>query len=198
MNNTIEYYNSNAKQYAADTLDANIRVTQDKFCDLIPSHGHILDFGCGSGRDTAYFISRGFIVDAIDGSQSLCEIATVNTGIRVQQMLFTELDESNKYDGIWACSSILHLSSAELYDVFSRMIRAMKSNAYLYTCFKYGVFEGYRGDRYFTDFDEKSFLEFSKDITALTLIESWITNDVRPNRGEEKWLNLILKKTAAV
>lgn len=34
----------------------------------------ILDFGCGSGRDTKYFISRGYQVDAIDGSKELAKL----------------------------------------------------------------------------------------------------------------------------
>ena len=81
-----------------------------------------MDFGCGSGRDTKYFIENGFEVAATDGSEELCKSASEYTGIAVKQMLFQELNEIDKYDGIWACSSILHLSKKELVDVFVRMI----------------------------------------------------------------------------
>ena len=50
----------------------------------------ILDFGCGSGRDTKYFIEKekNMKVDAIDGSVELCKIAQKYTGINVRHMLF--------------------------------------------------------------------------------------------------------------
>lgn len=110
-------------------------------------------------------------------------------------MLFQELDEIDKYDGIWACSSILHLSKEELKSVFSKMIQALCSNGIIYTSFKYGNFEGERNGRFFTDFTLDTFEEFVQDINNITIDDYWITGDVRPGREEEKWLNLILRKT---
>ena len=63
-----------------------------------------------------------------------------------------------------------------------------------YTSFKYGNFEGVRNDRYFTDMTESSFAELINEVTGFEIIEEWITSDVRPDREEEKWLNVILKK----
>lgn len=57
-------------------------------------------------------------------------------------MLFQELDEIEKYDGIWACSSILHLTQNELKTVFGKMVKALKRDGIIYTSFKYGNFEG--------------------------------------------------------
>lgn len=65
-------------------------------------------------------------VDAIDGSVELCKIAQKYTGINVRPMLFQQLDEEEKYDGIWACSSILHLPKKELKSVFEKMLKALK------------------------------------------------------------------------
>ena len=114
--------------------------------------------------------------------------------IKVKKMLFKELEEIEKYDGIWACSSILHLPKRELKAVFEKMVKALKKDGIIYTSFKYGDFEGERNGRYFTDFTEEKFNEFVQDIENVKLKEEWITCDVRPGRGEEKWLNLILQK----
>ena len=100
----------------------------------------------------------------------------------------------NQYDGIWACSSILHLPKKELLPVIQKMCEALKDNGIIYTSFKYGDFEGERNGRYFTDFTEKTFREYIEKVPELTIEEAWITSDVRPGRGEEKWLNLILRK----
>lgn len=191
---TLDYYNTNASSFAEATVAVDFYDTQKHFQELLPEHGYILDFGCGSGRDTKYFSSQNFKVDAIDGSGELCRIASDYTGIKVKKMLFKELEEIEKYDGIWACSSILHLSKNELKAVFGKMIKALKRDGIIYTSFKYGDFEGERNGRYFTDFTEEKFEKFVQNIENVKLKEEWITCDVRPGRGEEQWLNLILQK----
>ena len=194
-NKTLLYYENNADTFVQSTLNVDFEKVQDKFLTYINVGGALLDFGCGSGRDTKYFIEKGYKVEATDGSAELCKAASEYTGIVVKQMLFSELSVVDLYDGIWACSSILHLQKGELKDVLCKMVKATKNNGYIYTSFKYGDFEGYRNERYFTDFTENIFVDFIKDISELMVVEYWISTDVRPGRGEEKWLNLILRKS---
>lgn len=194
LNKTINYYDINAKEFVEGTLNVDFKATQDKFINKLPAKGYILDFGCGSGRDTKYFLARDFNVDAIDGSIELCKIASEYTNIKVRHMYFNELSIVNKYDGIWACSSILHLSLDDLVDVFKRMSKALKDEGIIYTSFKYGDFSGERNGRYFTDMIEDSFAKLIANVENLKVEEQWITADVRPQRGNEKWLNLILRK----
>ena len=195
MDNTIEYYNKNAEQFVQGTLYVDFKVTQERFLSKLSVDTCILDFGCGSGRDTKYFLDKGYQVEATDGSAELCKLASEYTGICVKQMLFEELDECEKYDGIWACSSILHLDKRSLRDVLKKMVAALKANGVVYTSFKYGDFEGERNGRYFVDFTPETFVEYMQEVPELQIEEYWITSDVRPGRGEEKWLNLILRKS---
>lgn len=194
MDKTIEYYNQNADMFAQGTRLVDFTVVQERFAKMLPAGSRILDFGCGSGRDTKYFLEKGYRVEATDGSSELCKLASDFTGIEVKEMLFQDLDARGKYEGIWACSSILHLSKRELLPVIRKMCDALKDNGVIYTSFKYGDFEGERDGRYFTDFTEDTFDKFIKVIQELAIEEEWITSDVRPGRGEEKWLNLILRK----
>lgn len=191
---TLDYYNQNADAFVAGTISVDFKQKQDKFIGRLQAGDYILDFGCGSGRDTKYFLEAGMKVDATDGSEELCKIASKYTGIKVRQMLFQELDEYEKYDGIWACSSILHLPKDELKQVLIKMAAALNAGGIIYTSFKYGNYEGERNGRYFTDFTIDSFADFIQDVKHLKLIECWITGDVRLGRGEEKWLNLILQR----
>lgn len=197
-NSTIDYYNRNAENFIQGTINVDFTKVQEKFLKYMPNGSRILDFGCGSGRDSKYFLSKGFAVDAVDGSEELCNLASKIAGISVRRMLFSELDAVASYDGIWACSSILHLPKDELKDVFFKMIRAVKNEGYIYVSFKYGNFEGCRNDRYFTDFTEESFHEFLKEIPGVKVTELWISDDVRPGRSDEKWLNSILQKQGTV
>lgn len=194
MNATLTYYEKHAKEFAMYTAGLDFSKVQNKFLQRLKKGGLILDYGCGSGRDTKYFLKQGFQVEAIDGSKELCQIAKNFTGIEVKKMLFQELKEVEKYQGIWACSSILHLSKPELKDVINKMKVALKKNGIIYTSFKYGTFEGERNGRYFIDMTEEKLEKFLKNIDGLKLEEQWITSDIRPGRKEEKWLNIILGK----
>lgn len=193
-NQTITFYNENSQKYIEDTLTVDFSYMQNKFLSYLAPNAHILDFGCGSGRDSKYFLSKGFEVTAIDGSKQLCDFATRYSGIQVKNIRFQDFHETNKYDGIWACSSILHLTKNDLEAVFNRMYESLKKHGYVYTSFKYGNFEGERNGRYFTDFTEETFDSFLSKINLFSLIKTEITSDVRPDRNREKWLNVILQR----
>lgn len=126
MDDTINYYNLNAEKFIENTRNADMHMVRDKFLQLLEENTSILDFGCGSGRDTKFFLEKGYKVTATDGSAELCKLASAFTGIEVKEMLFQNLEAINKYDGIWACSSILHLPKKELYSVIQKMCNALK------------------------------------------------------------------------
>lgn len=195
---TINYYDKKAKEFIKSTAFVKFDNMYHKFLEKLPKPSVILDFGCGSGRDTKYFIEQGHQVEAVDGSSELCKLATEFTGIKVKHMYFQELSEVKKYDGIWACSSILHLSVDELEDVMKKMEVALKNDGIIYTSFKYGTFSGERNGRYFTDMTEETFGNLLTKIPELVVEEQWVTSDVRPGREEEKWLNILLRKKVQI
>ena len=195
MNQTLQYYNDNAASFASGTLSVDFGAIQNLFLSYLKSEAHILDFGCGAGRDTKYFLDHGFLVTAIDGSQELCKLASNYTGIHVQHSYFQDLCSIDQYDAIWACSSILHAQKSELPSIFEKMTAALHVGGYLYTSFKSSNFEGMRNGRYFTNFEESSFRDFIQAFPQLKIIKLWTTSDVRPERSNEQWLNIILQKT---
>lgn len=184
---TLDYCDANAEAFASSTVDVDFSSVQQRFASLPPLGARVLDFGCGSGRDSRYFLKAGFDVTAIDGSAELCKIARQLTGLPVRHELFQELSETEAYDGIWACSSILHLPKDELTDVLRRMVAAAKPGGVIYTSFKYGDFEGMRNGRYFTDFTEEGFRSFIEPIEGIAIEDYWVTGDVRPGRGDERY-----------
>lgn len=194
MQKTIAYYNQNAEAFTKNTMGVNFKSTQERFLKKLSGISEILDFGCGSGRDTKYFLSKGHHVTAIDGSEELCRLASEYTGVPVKHMLFQDLNEENVYDAIWACSSILHLPYDELKLALCKMSQALKRKGIVYTSFKYGTFEGERNGRYFTDMTEEKFENLLEEVKVFHIEEQWVTCDVRPDRSDEKWLNLILRK----
>lgn len=195
---TIDYYNSNTQNFIDGTIDADVAYLRDRFLRHVPLGGSILDLGCGSGRDTKAFFEMGYAVEAIDGSQELCKKATELTGCHVECKDFFEIDDEEKYDGIWACASILHVEKKRIPDLLFRLSRALRKGGVLYVSFKYGDFSGERDGRYFVDLDEEEFRKIhihsiEKYGCKLKIIDEWKSEDVR--RGKPvKWLNEILRK----
>ncbi|MGN0247075.1 MAG: class I SAM-dependent methyltransferase, partial [Lachnospiraceae bacterium] len=81
MDRTIDYYNFNAENFIENTQHVDMHLALDRFLDLLDEGAAILDFGCGSGRDTKYFLDQGYQVTATDGSAELCRLASAFTGI---------------------------------------------------------------------------------------------------------------------
>ena len=193
---TLRYYRDHAEEFAAGTINADMEDIRVRFLAFLPEGGRILDFGCGTGRDTKAFRNLGYKTDALDGSEALCRIAEKHTGVAVRCLDFRDYlhSEGEIYDGIWACASLLHLKKQELLPVMRELGKALKPGGVMYASFKYGKYEGERKGRFFTDFTPEGFREFMKNIPEFEIEECWVTGDVRPGRGDERWLNLILSR----
>lgn len=192
---TLLYYKKNKETYKASTQKLQFSETQDRFLKLLAPNSKILDFGCGAGRDSKYFLDKGHRVDALDGSQSMCDIASEYCNIKVKNILFEDFDCVKEYDGIWACASLIHIPFLSLDSIFLKLHRALNANGILYASFKLGEKEGYRGKRYFTDLTYEKFIQLPSLKECFNLIESFITEDIRVSRKNEKWFNVLLKKS---
>lgn len=186
---TLEYYNKNAAEFVEGSVNADLSFARGKFLSKLPEKAHILDLGCGSGRDTLAFLQAGYEVTAVDGSEELSRSASVLTGLQVRQLLFENLDYSDEFDGIWACSSLLHVPKAAMKDILLKVRRAVRNGGTVYLSYKYGTTERVAGERFFNDYTENDIPELLNE-TGLECVEWWLTEDVRPDRNE-KWLNIL-------
>lgn len=190
---SIEYYNQNASEYFDLTVDINMQEYWDRFTTLIPEGGSILDLGCGSGRDSEYFISRGFDVTAMDASEEMCDLASIHIGQDVLNLTFEEIDFNEVFDGIWACASLLHVPSNHLDDILDKVINSLKPNGVLFMSFYYGDYEGERNGRYYTDFRTKALKELIARHPKLELIEVQKSEDVRPD-NDMVWIYALARR----
>jgi 2-polyprenyl-3-methyl-5-hydroxy-6-metoxy-1,4-benzoquinol methylase len=68
---SINYYNKNFTEFIDRTLSVDMSTLTNRFLSYMVDKGVILDLGCGSGRDSKTFMSLGYDVYAIDGSEEM-------------------------------------------------------------------------------------------------------------------------------
>ncbi len=188
-----DYYDLNADSYITSTLSLDMREHYARFLKYLPSGSRILDLGSGSGRDSLYFINRGYDVVAIDSSLAMVKATSQLTGLKARLLSIQELDYIDYFDGIWASASLVHVPKDEMSFAFSLLYRALKEKGILYCSFKNREEDFVSEGRHFSCYTPPLFEEFISDFNSFTLLEMVTSPDLRPERSGESWLNLILQ-----
>lgn len=188
------YYNQHAEAFFSDTFQLDMEALYRPFLEKVEKGGGIVDAGCGSGRDAKVFVERGYQVLAFDASEELVALARHNTCLAVQKCTFFEFTTKPKsVHGIWACASLLHLPYRKLSEVLDHFSSFLISSGVIYCSFKYGNDQVVRDGRCFTNMDEER-LKAVLEGTDLVLVDVWVSEDLRQDRRDESWLNVILMK----
>lgn len=194
-NKTLDFYNNNSKSYIESTLSVDMSHLYKDFLKHIPKGGYILDLGCGSGRDSLEFIKQGYNVTAVDGSKELSIAASKLIEQEVICSKFEELQLTEKFHGIWACASLLHVNRKDILDVIKNTSSNLKDNGVFYMSFKYGEKEYIdEKGRYFNCYTEETFNELISKVEGLDIMKIYKTIDIVPGRGDIIWLNILCIK----
>lgn len=191
---TLAYYNTNAQDFYDRTINTDMSQVLNKFFAHLPPNAHILDAGCGSGRDSKYFLSQGYEVTAFDGSQEMVMLAEKELHIPVSHMLFQDLNFEEKFDGVWACASLLHIPYEETKNIYTKIHKSLKPGGVFYASYKHGDSHMNSDGRDFYNMDETTILPYFNDL--FEVIKVWQTaarNCVAPSPSNA-WLNFLVKK----
>lgn len=188
----MDYYCHHALAYAMSTSKVDMSTLYECFLPHVPTGGRILDAGCGSGRDALAFQQRAFQVEAFDASPELAKLASRHAGIPVKVASLLDLDDTARFDAIWACASLLHVAESNQPEAWARLWQALKPGGVVYASYKLG--QGERVDeagRAFTDADEDRLSEWLNPLQGITRVETWLTTDQRPGQTQT-WLNALV------
>jgi superfamily II DNA or RNA helicase/HKD family nuclease len=195
MTSTIAYYNQNAVNFFGGTVDVDMSNLHARFLSTLCPGAMVLDAGCGSGRDAKVFVDRGYRVTAFDASEELARLAKEHTGIDVQVRSFSDVQEHEFYDGIWACASLLHVPQIEMPKALQCLWNSLKPGGTFYLSFKLGTGERVQDGRHFTDVDELQLHKWLAALSGVQKTECWLSADQRPGRTEQ-WLNALVSRTS--
>lgn len=206
-NSTLDFYNQHADSYIKQTRQVDMHALYDAFVSQLPADikmsQHILDVGCGSGRDSFWFSNKlKMKVTAIDGSSEIIKRNQAyyeTSNVDWRYLKFEDIrhqDWQNQFTGIWACASLLHVPFSVLPNIIMSLMGTLISGGVMYASFKHGDGERYDGERFFCDMNEERFLEVFQQISTIDTLEyaTWITADQQGGRDVE-WFNVLIKKS---
>lgn len=193
---TLSYYGVNTKSFFDNTRDVDMGSICEPFLSLLPPGAHILDAGCGSGRNSRAFLERGYEVTALDASETMVELASQYIGRPVPHMSFDQVRFRERFDGVWACASLLHVPKHDLPKVLKRLSEALRPGGIMYSSFKYGEAEAVRNGRLFSDYNEDTFRRMLESQPEMELVRRWRSRGLRPDSIDTIWLNVLLRKLA--
>jgi SAM-dependent methyltransferase len=188
----LGFYENNFDQYLRNIAELDVSELQSYFMSQLPAPAHIFDVGCGSGRDSALFLSRGYRVTAIDASPAMVRIAEAR-GVPAKVMTFDRISYRNEFNGVWACASLLHVPKGEILSVLERLYRSLKSGGTLFATLKEGRGERIIDDgRFFAYYGTTEFSELIRGCGSWVKIESRRedTNNARA------WIHFIAQKAS--
>ncbi len=187
---TLAHYEAVADAFWEGTRDHDVTQNYEAFLEKLPKHRalRILDFGCGPGRDVAYFKSLGHEVTGLDGARAFCRMTEERTGCPTLNQNFLNLDlpEAN-YDGVFANASLFHVPGQELPRVLRELRRALVPEGILFSSNPRGDGEGWNGPRYGT------FLELEP---YETLLRDAGFEVLRHYYRREVWLAVVARRVA--
>lgn len=83
MDHTDPYYEQFAAEFFGSTVGVDMAGIHQRFLSQLTPGAHVLDAGCGSGRDAKAFAEAGFQVTAFDASAALARLASTHCGFEV-------------------------------------------------------------------------------------------------------------------
>ena len=172
-----------------------------RFEEHLKPGSRILDLGCGSGRDSKYFLDKGYDVVSLDASETMCKKTYELTGRPALNMRIEDINCENEFDAVWACASMLHVDKGDMIKIFAKVMKALKIGGVFYASWKYGKGEQTRDDgRTFANYTETKVCDMVYSVSGAALEDVWTSQDVRPDRTGQGhlWVNVLVKKTRVV
>jgi len=191
-NKTIEYYDSNYIEYHQNTHSLDMIDIYRRVRSFISNGSRVLDAGCGSGRDTHYFLQHGFKVISFDASKKMTELCNEYPFAYCEQQAFNTINYASKFDLVWACASLLHLNEEELKTAFYNLFKSLKKDGHLYFSLKPQHAPTINDTRIYFSYDEQYIHSILIEKLKMTQVDFWITSSSLNSNDE--FHNYIFKK----
>lgn len=193
---TMKYYNEHTQSFIDNTFTMEITSSLEKFKHALPVNAKVLDVGCGSGRDSLYFLNNGIEVVAFDASEEMAFLASQKINHPVLVKNIEDMNWENEFDGVWAMASLLHLKKEYIQEAITSCIKSLKQDTagLFFASLKMGTGEGYdEKGRFFSYYTKEELSNILEKTEYFRNIEFDINQD-KLDRPGLSWISFIAEK----
>jgi SAM-dependent methyltransferase len=123
----MDYYCRHYRAYHDETVAIDPAPFLGIFARHLSPGDHVLDVGCGSGRDLLWLQQKGLVVTGFERSPGLAGLARKNAGCRVVEGDFHTHDFAPlAVDAILMTGALVHVPHDDLPDVLGNILLALK------------------------------------------------------------------------
>ncbi|MFW5842889.1 MAG: class I SAM-dependent methyltransferase [Spirochaetota bacterium] len=199
---TINYYQLEAPAAAATYESVDFGGVTDRVLRYIQERGRLLEVGCGSGRDAAYYLGRGFDVTATDASAHMLSQAfrlhPDLEGHLVHHQLPNPLPFADgAFDVVTAMAVLMHLTAADAETALGELARVTRPGgivAYSVSTHRPNLDpEGFdpKG-RYFICLNEDEWSALNS-ASGFLPVDSWPSRDLNGRVGVQ-WVTFVCRR----
>ena len=182
---TNRFYEDHAVEYFSWTFGAQTQFVLDRFLSHLPAKAPI------SGRDLKFFLSRGHCALGIDASTALVQMAAQHSGAPCEVARIESISYEDRFDGIWACASLLHLPRDAFRPALRCLNRALKRGGTLFMAVQEGQGEAILPDGRLYVYYSEDDIRKSLDAAGLAVDELWTTRNSAEAVHQPVWINVI-------
>lgn len=198
----MRLYEEEANSMAAVYEAVDVRPIMTPILEYLPETGRLLEIGCGSGRDAAFFLKQGYEVTGLDGSEAMLREAASYHPELMGRLLRHELPEPLPFDAgffdvVTSMAVIMHLQESALPAVFEEIARVLALGgavAYSVNTVRPGLDEhgNDRKGRHFTCLDAPGWERYHQ-AAGLRTNASWENEDITGRPGI-RWATFVCRK----
>ena len=158
----------------------------------LPLGAHVLDVGCGSGRDMLWLKKRGHHPQGLELSSKLARLAQEYSGcpVTLGDLLTTALLQKC-WQGILVSGVLVHLSRGAVPSILQALARALSEDGVLYISVKEGVGTFCDADhRRFYYWQDADFKKVARD-AGLALLS--MTRSPSARGSKDTWLGYLFQ-----
>ncbi|PYK53459.1 MAG: SAM-dependent methyltransferase [Verrucomicrobia bacterium] len=165
------------------------------FLELVAPSGRLLDAGCGEGRDTRFFIERGYVVISFDASIGMVRKCQEYPHAYCVHLSFSKIDFREEFDGVWACASLLHRPFEEAKSAVVKLATALKPKGIMFVSVRAGKGDSGENGRYFQYYDDKMVVALFAHDPRLEVLRAWHSTSLGPDGDQgNEWINVLVKR----
>lgn len=136
---TLAAYTTSAERYT-EMMKGAKKPELDALIETLGPGADVLDLGCGPGVDMERMAARGLNPVGLEATPVFVEQGRA-AGLDIREGSFSDINETDRYDAVWASFSLLHAPRAEFPGHLARIHEALRPGGRLVLGMKVGTGE---------------------------------------------------------